>query len=144
MRKNLLHSALAVVISFCAAINVNGQCANDNVLTAGDLTPPGVALTTIQTFTSGQYVLATVEAGANYTITTCGNSNFDSQLTVYNDITGAFIAYNDDACGVQSTVSFTPAFCGQVRVLLDLFFCNTGTSSMDVSMTMNTPGSGNR
>jgi len=143
MRKNLLHTALAVVVSFFAFTNVNGQCANDNVLTAGDLTPPGVSLTTIQTFASGQYVLATVEAGANYTITTCGNSNFDSQLTVFNDLTGAFVAYNDDACGVQSTVSFTPAFCGQVRVLLDLYFCNTGTSSMDVSMTMNTPGSGN-
>ena len=118
------------------------QCPNDNVLVSGNLTPPGVSLSTMQTFLSGQYMLANVVAGANYTISTCSNSTFDSQLTVYNDLTGSFVAYNDDFCGVSSSLSFTPMFCGNVRVLLDLYFCTTGTSSMDVTMTMNTAGSG--
>src|SRR5207249_241059 len=42
----------------------------------------------------------------------------------------------------QSTCSFTPNFCGPVRVLLNLYYCSTGTSSMDVTMTMNTAGAG--
>lgn len=118
------------------------QCANDNVLVAGNLTPPGVAMTTMQTYASGQYMLAYVQSGANYTVTTCNSSNssWDTQLTIYWDATGTFIAYNDDACSLRSTVNFTPTTCGLVRVLLDQYFCTTGTSSADVEMTMNTPG----
>ncbi|MBI3511658.1 MAG: T9SS type A sorting domain-containing protein [Bacteroidetes bacterium] len=118
------------------------QCPNDNVLVAGNLTPPGVTLSTTQNYQFGQYVLANVVAGANYTVSTCSNSSFDTQLTVYNDATGAFLAYNDDFCGLRSQTSFTPNFCGEVRVLVDLFFCSTSTSSVDVTMTMNTAGSG--
>ena len=118
------------------------QCPNNNILTSGNLTPPGVSLSTMQTFLSGQYMLANVVAGANYTVSTCSSSAFDSQLTIYNDVTGAFVAYNDDFCGVSSSLSFTPSFCGNVRVLLDKYFCTTGTSSMDVTMTMNTAGAG--
>lgn len=117
------------------------QCANDNVLVAGNLTPPGVSLSTTQNYFSGQYMLAYVVSGASYTISTCSNSSFDSQITVYDDLTSAFIAYNDDWCGLQSTVNFTPTTCGLVRVLLDQYFCTTGSSSMDVTMTMNTAGS---
>jgi len=143
MVKQLLKLVLVAFAFLLAQSAAYAQCANDNVLVAGSLTPPGVSLTANQVFFSGQYVLASVEGGANYTISTCSNSNFDSQITVYNNTTGALIAYNDDFCGLRSSVSFTPTTCGVVRVLLDQFFCTTGTSSMDVAMTMNTAGSGN-
>jgi PKD domain/Secretion system C-terminal sorting domain len=138
MKKLLL--CFLVLISLAYSPAVSAQCPNDNVLIAGDLTPPGVSLSTMLTYNSGQYVTAFVYSGANYTISTCGSSAFDSQLTVYNNANAAFIAYNDDACSVQSTVNFTPNFCGYVRVLLDLYFCasGVGNSSMDVTMTMNT------
>jgi PKD repeat protein len=61
---------------------------------------------------------------------------------VYDNVTGAFIGYNDDFCGLRSSVTFTATNCNQVRILLDLFFCNSSTSSVDVTMTMNTAGSG--
>ncbi|MFM2016393.1 MAG: hypothetical protein RL007_49 [Bacteroidota bacterium] len=136
--------AVLVALIFCgfSIAKVNAQCANDNVLTAGNLTPPGVALSTTQNFQCGQYVVAQVVSGANYTVATCSNSSFDSQITVYDDVTGAFIAYNDDGCGVLSTVSFTATNCNTVRILLDQYFCTTSTSSLDVTMTMNTAGSG--
>jgi len=143
MAKNLLRIALLLCFALISTDQAMAQCANDNVLVAGNLTPPGPTLSTTVTYASGQYVLAFVEAGANYSITTCGSSSWDTQLTVYNDATGAFIVYNDDWCGLQSNVSFTPAFCGYVRVLLDQYFCTTGTSSADVIMTMNSPGTGN-
>lgn len=142
MRKILLQSGMMLLFAFSFSIGGNAQCANDNILVAGNLTPPGVGFSTVQTYVFGEYVLADVVAGANYTVSTCSNSSFDSQITIYNDLTGTFIAYNDDACGLRSSVSFTPTFCGQVRVLLDLYFCTTGTSSYDVTMTMNTAGSG--
>ncbi len=142
--KKLLHTIFTFIL---IAISGNGfaQCANDNLLVAGSLTPPGVGQTTGQTYNANQYMLAAVEAGASYTISTCGGtSSWDTQLTVYDDATGTFIVYNDDFCGLRSTVNFTPTFCGNVRVLLDRYFCATSANDVSlVEMTMNTAGTGN-
>ncbi|HET6992218.1 MAG TPA: PKD domain-containing protein, partial [Bacteroidia bacterium] len=143
MKKILLKSCILFLFAITSSSGAFAQgCANTATLVAGNLTPPGVGLSTTQTYNGGQYVLATVIAGANYTVSTCGNTSFDTQLTIYNDLSGAFIAYNDDFCVLQSTVSFTPTFCGNVRVVLNQFNCASSTSSMDVTMTMNTAGSG--
>jgi PKD repeat protein len=143
MKRNLLNRLLVLLFVLAGYSQGFAQCANDNVLVAGNLTPPGVTLSTTQTYGAGQYMLANVIAGANYTISLCSNSANDPQITVYEDLTGTFIVYNDDFCGLRSQVSFTPTFCGDVRVLLDQYFCNnSGFTSMDVVMTMNTAGSG--
>ena len=132
------------------------QCGNNNTLVAGSLTPPGVGQNTKLTYNSGQYVLAYVQSGASYTVSTCGGGGgtpvydpwddewyspgYDTQLTVYNDATGAFIGYNDDYCGLQSTVSFTATFCGYVRILLHQYSCNGSGLPFEVTMTQNTAG----
>jgi PKD repeat protein len=132
----------ALLITGISFDKMYAQCANDNVLTAGNLTPPGLTLSTTQNYAFGQYVLASVVSGASYTVSTCSNSSFDTQITVYDNVTGSFIAYNDDFCGLRSSVTFTATNCNQVRILLDLFFCTSSTSSVDVTMTMNTAGTG--
>lgn len=143
MGKSLLRISVLLFAAFFAVTNANAQCANDNVLVAGDLTPPGPSQTTTLTYNANQYVLAWVDAGAQYSINTCSSSGWDTQITVYEDLTGNFVAYNDDFCGLQSTVSFTPAFCGYVRVLLDRYFCQTSSSDQGVvAMTMVSPGTG--
>ena len=135
---------------------VMAQCGNNNTLVAGSLTPPGVGQNTKLTYNSGQYVLAYVQSGASYTVSTCGGGGgtpvydpwddewyspgYDTQLTVYNDATGAFIGYNDDYCGLQSTVSFTATFCGYVRILLHQYSCNGSGLPFEVTMTQNTAG----
>ncbi len=133
------------------------QCGNSNTLTAGSLTPPGVGQSSSLTYNSGQYVLAYVQSGANYTVSTCGGApgtlvwddvweewvtsgSYDTQLTIYNDQTGAFIVYNDDYCSLQSTVNFTPSFCGYVRILLSQYSCNGSGLPFKVTMTQNTAG----
>jgi Secretion system C-terminal sorting domain/PKD domain len=134
---------LVIMLTLFSATKTNAQCANDNVLTAGSLTPVTLNVPVGQTITAGQYMLAFVQAGASYTITTCSStSSFDSQITVYNDLTGAFIVYNDDFCGLLSSVSFTPTFCGYVRVLVDRFFCTTTADTWLVEMTQTSPGAG--
>lgn len=122
------------------------QCGNSSILVPGSLTPPGVGQSTTLTFNSGRYVLAYVQGGANYVVSTCGGTtgggpSYDTQLTVYDDATGAFLGYNDDACGLQSTVNFTPSFCGYVRILLHQYSCNGSNLPWNVTMTQNTAGS---
>lgn len=138
-----LRYILFMIVSVCSGLRLNAQCANDNTLTAGNLTPPGVSLSTAQAYNAGQYMLAQTQAGANYTVSTCGGSGFDTQITVYDDVTGTLLAYNDDFCGLQSTVSFTPTTCNPVRVLLDQYFCNNSGLTTTVTMTQNTAGTGN-
>ncbi len=140
MNKSLLGFALSAILLLTGVQTINAQCANDNTLTAGSLTPPGVSLSTTQTYGAGQYVLAYVEFGANYTVTTCATSSYDTQISVYEDVSGNFVVYNDDFCGLQSSVSFTSNICGYVRVLLDQYFCNASGAQCPVTMTQNTAG----
>jgi hypothetical protein len=103
---------LVIMLTLFSATKTNAQCANDNVLTAGSLTPVTLNVPVGQTITAGQYMLAFVQAGASYTITTCSStSSFDSQITVYNDLTGAFIVYNDDFCGLLSSYILRVCAC---------------------------------
>ncbi len=143
MKQQLQRLFLFLVMLGTSATAGFSQCANDNTLVPGSLTPPGPLLSTTATINANQYMLAFVQAGASYTINTCSTSSFDTQLTVYNDLTSAFIVYNDDFCGVQSSVTFTPNFCGNVRVLVDRYFCQTSANDVaTVVMTMNSAGSG--
>lgn len=133
-----LHLLFICVIGLLLSQGAFAQCANDNTLVAGNLTPPGVGLSTTQSMNAGEYMLAQVIAGSNYTVTTCGGSSaFDTQITVYDNASGTLQAYNDDFCGLQSSVTFTPSFCGYVRILLDQYFCNASGLNTTVTMTLN-------
>jgi hypothetical protein len=134
---------IIILAALFSSLKTNAQCANDNTLAPGNLTPTAINVPVSQTITAGQYMRAFVEAGASYTVTTCSStSSFDSQITVYNDATGGLLAYNDDFCGLLSSVSFTPNFCGYVRVLVDRYFCTTTADSWTVEVTKTSPGAG--
>lgn len=70
-----------------------------------------------------------VLAGNVYTFSTCGSS-VDTEITLYRNTTpaGASLAYNDDACGSQSSVTWTATFTGLVRVLVDIYPCSSSTT----------------
>lgn len=140
MNKLILGSVLTAFLLLTGAQSLNAQCANDNVLVAGNLTPPGVSMSTTQTFNAGEYMLAYVEFGAQYTITTCSLGSYDTQITVYEDVSGNFVVYNDDFCGLQTSVTFTSNICGYVRVCLDQYYCSNSGLSSGVMMTQNTAG----
>lgn len=113
-----------------------GQCANDNVLTGAAVTPNCSGNTSVPCVQGGQYALINVVAGNTYTFSTCGAS-FDTQITLYNNTGGGSIGYNDDGCGLQSTITWTATFTGQLRVLVDLYSClnNTTCSTLNIQCT---------
>ncbi len=104
------------------------QCPEDNTFSL-DATQPCPGTQTVSNVSGGTYFTVDVVAGNTYTFSTCGIAAFDTQLTVY-DIFGGFIAYNDDACGLQSEIVWTATFTGTVEVYVDQFNCaNTGTGA---------------
>lgn len=125
-------------VSFClmtfAAI---GQCANDNA-GIGTLSPSGAGYSQSVIINGGSYVSVNVCVGATYVFSTCGDTSFDSQITVYNQSTGAQLAYNDDACGLQSSITWTSTFTGTVNVVLDMYYCSYTTAYINLKIQQTT------
>jgi len=76
----------------------------------------------------GEYVRVTnIVAGRTYRISLCGANNFDTQLTVYPQGGGPAVAHNDDWCGSQSEIYFTPMSNGNYDLLVDAYNCTSNT-----------------
>lgn len=66
-----------------------------------------------------------MQANRTYRITTCGQNDFDTQLTIYPAGGGNAVAHNDDACAnYQSEILFSPQWSGSYDVLVDEYDCD--------------------
>ena len=130
---------------FCAVFSnaSYAQCSNSNIQYGTSNAPTTVgSLTTLSTcMYGGEYRLVNnMQAGSQYSFETCGDTDFDTQLTIYDNVTGAVVAYNDDFCGLQSKASFT-SNGNSVRVLINKYFCTSQSSCMTLRVTRETGGS---
>lgn len=113
-------------VLFCGVLisGISGQCPLDNSFNGfpNPLNPagfgPGNATTSTNTW-GGDYVQTNVTIGNSYTWETCVASNYNTQLTLYRDGTSTLLAFNDDFCGVQSSITWVATFTGTTRLLLD-------------------------
>ncbi|OFY26503.1 MAG: hypothetical protein A2275_10965 [Bacteroidetes bacterium RIFOXYA12_FULL_35_11] len=90
-------------------------------------------MTTISTCMYGSdYVVCNVTSGTTYTWETCGDTDFDTQLSLIQGTGcgGTSLAYNDDGCGTQSTITWTATFTGVVTVLVSEYNCTSNTDCM--------------
>lgn len=133
---------LALLLAI-ATLTAHGQCPNNNIPYNVNATPascPGSI--TVSCIWGGEYVLVNVVAGNTYTFSTCGGAAWDTQITLYNDAGGAALGYNDDACGLQSTVTWTATFTGPLRVLVDQWNCLSNSSCANLTVSCVPPPSG--
>ena len=127
-------AGLSFIFSFNGTF---AQCPNNNTQFGTSNAPNAVGvLTTLSTcLYGGEYRLVNnLVAGSTYSFETCGDTDFDTQLTVYDDVTGAFVEFNDDFCGLQSTVQFV-SNGNPVRVLIDKYNCTNQSSCMTLGVT---------
>jgi len=133
-----MNRPLAIVLLGSLAHIAVGQCANNNTLVGAAVTPTCSGTTTVPCIQGGQYVLVNVVAGNVYTFSTCG-ATFDTQITLFNNAGGGALGYNDDACGLQSTVTWTATFTGQLRVLVDRYNCANNAVCAGLGITCTAP-----
>ena len=127
----------------CLSLPFYSQCPNNNAAIAGAaITPPCPGSTTATCVQGGQYALVNVVAGNTYTFSTCGGANWDTQITLYNNTGGGSLGYNDDACGLQSSVTWTATFTGQLRVLVDRFNCTNHNVCSTLTIQCTPPPTG--
>lgn len=141
MKHSILFCKALLVLVLCTT-QIFAQCPNNNNQFGTSNAPSTVGVTTILSscLYGGEYRLVNnMVAGSQYRFETCGDSDFDTQITIYDASTGAYIAYNDDFCGLQSSVSFT-SNGNPVRVLIDRFNCGSQSSCMTLRATRLTGG----
>jgi hypothetical protein len=85
----------------------------------------------------GEYVYVPVCNGATYSFSSAG-TGYDTQITLYNNATGAYLAYNDDEVPGSITTSYltwTSTFTGTVRLLLNEYSCLSNSTASTVVVT---------
>jgi SprB repeat len=130
-----LYTLIALIGLIVFSSTSIAQCPNDNVQfgTSAAPTTVGVSTTLTTCLFGGEYRLVTgLVAGSSYTFATCGSTAFDSQLTIFDATTGAVLGFNDDGCGLQSTVTIVSTGAN-VRVSLDRFNCTNQSSCMTLT-----------
>ena len=109
-----------------------GQCSNcDGQWPANTQSTTSSSFVTVATdISGGDFAEYSVTDGTTYIWTTCDDSDFDTQLTLSSgNCGGTNLAYNDDDCGQQSTITWTATFTGNVYVLVSKFSCKTNTTN---------------
>ncbi len=116
-----------------------GGCTNNNTY-YGDLTPAGVGSFYTESLSNvwgGDYYTMDVCEGAEYTISMCGTS-WDTQITLYDELTGDFLLYSDDDCGSASFLNFVSDYNGTIEIVVDLFNCSSNQVNGFLSVTQET------
>ncbi len=70
-------------------------------------------------------------AGVEYTISTCGSTSTDTYLRLH--LNGAQQASNDDACGGQSSITYTPSVGGEFVVSAGCYYNYSCSATVTVS-----------
>lgn len=88
-------------------------------------------------FYGGDYAKVTgMVAGNSYKISTCGSTAFDTEISVYKTGGVDSVAYNDDFCGSQSSIIFTPITSGDYDILVDKYGCDTASTCMPLTVKL--------
>lgn len=115
-------------------------CSPPTSVAAGPTPICGGAPSTITGASNGDGYVISVTAGQNYTFTTCGGASWDTQLELWDlGLTGSY-AYNDDDCGLQSTINWTATFTGDVVLTIYEYSCNTNGSFTGASIEVSCGG----
>ncbi len=135
MKRAITYLNLLVLLSIFSGAKLFAQCPDDNYFWT-TLNTTGNGDVQSDDFYAGEYATTDVCLGVTYTFSTCGSTGFNTQLTLLNDATSAFIAFNDDFCGNKSSITWIATFTGTVRILVDKFNCsNISLNTVTLTVT---------
>ena len=135
-------SKLYTLICFSFLLNLPfnafSQCTFNNFFNSS-VVLSGTAVSNVSCVQGGQYVSVQVTAGETYLIETCNSiPGGDSQITLFDaSNTAISVGYNDDNCGLFSSITYVATFTGTLYIQVNEFNCATSTTcySLDVSCT---------
>ncbi|MDA3911126.1 MAG: gliding motility-associated C-terminal domain-containing protein [Bacteroidales bacterium] len=138
IRKLTIFGGIIALLFLAEALH--SQCYNcDSNFPSGTFSTTSSSLTTVSDcMYGGEYAYFSVTSGQTYTWTTCGDSDFDTQLSLFSGAScgGTSLAYNDDDCGYQSTITWTATFTGTVTVLVSEYSCSSNSTCMTLQWSV--------
>ena len=116
----------------------NDECVNAIPVNCGDVVTGSTASGATN---SGNNASADVwysysGAAGDITVSLCNNTNFDSYLRVFDACGGTQIAFNDDGCAAQSTLTFTANGTSTYYIMVEGFSTNVGNFEMAVTCVL--------
>tara|TARA_B110001469_G_C9635495_1_gene318571 strand:- start:167 stop:1939 length:1773 start_codon:yes stop_codon:yes gene_type:complete len=138
MRFSKIVLTLVSTIVIHTEYHAQWACNYDNAIYQ-TVTAPSAAMQTVTSTCvyGGEFVrVNNLIEGRTYYINTCGNTNFDTQISIYTEGGGLECAYNDDYCGVQSAIYFTPLTSGNYDILVDEYICASNSICMDLDVQL--------
>ena len=128
-----------VLLLGSATTNLQAQCSylGSQYLSSAAPTVSGQQVLLTTCLFGGEYREVTnLIAGNTYRFETCGDTDFDTQITIFPAGGGTAVAFNDDFCGVQSSVDFTPTVTGTYDVQVNRYNCTTESTCMSLWATL--------
>ena len=132
---------LSFVIFFLLITNIaSSQCPYQGIQfgSANAPTAPTIEQTIATCIFGGEFErINGMEEGLVYRISTCGDTDFDTELTLFNAGGGAALDYNDDDCGAQSIIEYTIPADGNYDIQVNQATgCGTNTICMTVKLML--------
>ncbi len=118
-------------MAITVTVSVTG-CTSTSQYPSSTLTPTA-AWKTQNSIYAGEYTAFNVTSGRTYYFSYCSadgaSASYNSELTLRNKATDAFIAYSDDACGDDAKIIWKATFTGAVKLVTTVSGCGTNTTS---------------
>lgn len=131
--------AIFLFFALTCSIYLSACPFDGNQTLAGTLVP-GAGYQTQGGVASGNYFAVNVACGNTYNFNFCNNggtAGWDTQITILATDGVTELAYNDDACGLQSNVTWYSNFTGTIYVLISQYFCNNTGGSTGATLAYN-------
>jgi hypothetical protein len=100
--------------------------------TASNTITPTCTAQTTPGFTGIRALNMTLTAGVSYNFQTCGLSSADTYLRLYSGLGTTLVTSSDDACGLQSNITYTAPSTGTYSLLVAAYSCGSLGSTTQV------------
>lgn len=116
----------------------NDECVNAIAVDCGDVVTGSTAngATNSGNNSSADVWYSYSGAAGDITVSLCNNTNYDSYLRVFDACGGTQIAFNDDGCAAQSTLTFTADGVTTYYIMVEGYAANNGNFEMAVTCVL--------
>ena len=112
-------------------VTTSSQGCNSTTQYPSTTLTPGTNWKSQKSIYAGEYTAFNVTNGSQYVWSYCSadgaSASYNSELTLRNKATDAFIAYSNDACGDDAKITWTATFTGVVKVVTTKYSCGTNS-----------------
>lgn len=118
-------------VAITVTVSITG-CTSTSQYPSSTLTPTS-AWKSQNSIYAGEYTAFNVTSGRTYYFSYCSadgaSASYNSELTLRNKATDAFIAYSDDYCGDDAKIIWKATFTGTVKLVTTVSGCGTNNTS---------------